>query len=478
MKRIALLILSCLLAVSAFAGCGKNGGPKLVDPGDEYEVNIDMTDEDYNQTATLKIGITADPAERELITAAAQGFKLLFPNVTVTSEIISGNDYASAVVGRYQAKNMPDIFYTSESESFRFISSKLYLNLKPYIKAQVAQDEHYLDQFVTSAMKLGQKDYDGDQYFIPRSSDRIVVHLNNKYIRPALEAADRPEKSVDVNTVRNGWTWEEFLKVLANLRAYYDKKGWTAASGRYIVDASLGWDPVLFSLFRSMGASFCDDNGNWTLDTPEMRAGMDLIRDLVEKEYIARYNAGGANYENGSGAMLIHSSSAISKYAKYISESDGGEYDLVTFPIINGTQGVTGYGVPGYGIYAGIDESKRDLAWQFMSYLMSYDGQNALAAAGMNTPSIRTDLQDYNTAQWGEGYRQYNLAATNYEPERNYSETFFLHYPATQKNDLINAVKKFVNNIMDYDTGLNALMTNDKCITDAVSALKKAAVVK
>lgn len=476
MKKLVLITVCMLLALSAFAGCG-GGVTKIEDPGDSYDVNIDMTDADYNQTATLKIGITADPAERELINKAAEGFSLLFPNVTITSEIISGNDYSSAVVGRYQAKNMPDLFYTSESESFRFISSKLYLNLNPYIKAHLAQDEHWLDQFVTSAMKLGQKDYDGDQYFIPRSSDRIVVHLNNKYIRPALEAADRPETSVDMSTVRNGWTWDEFMKVLANLRAYYDKQGWTAEKGRYLVDASLGWDPVLFSVFRSMGASFCDDNGNWTVDTPEMRAGMNLIRELVEKKYIARYNAGGANYENGSGAMLIHSSSAISKYAKYITDN-GGEYNVVTFPIINGSSGVTGYGVPGYGIYAGIDKGKRDLAWQFLLYIMSYDGQNALASAGMNTPSIRTDLQDFNTAAWGEGYRQYNLSATNYEPERNYSETFFLHYPATQKNELINAVKKFVNNVMDYDTGLNPLVTDDKCITDAIADLKKAAVVK
>lgn len=475
MKRISLIVLSLILTMCLFTGCG-NSDP-FINPGDDFDVNIDMNDEDYNQTATLTVGITADPAERTLIEAAGNGFKQLFPNVKVEPTVISGQDYSSAVLARIKGGSMPDLFYSSESEAFRFVSSDVFLNLKPYINAQKAQDPAWLDQFVPSALRLGQKGYNGDQYFIPRSSDRIVVHLNKKYITPALNDPDRPEKSVTVDTVKNGWTWDEFLKVCKNIRAYYDKKGWSVSNGRYIVDASLGWDPVLFSVFKSAGASFCDNKGNWTLDTAEMRAGMDMIRELVTEKIVAPYNGGGANYENGNGAMLIHSSSAISKYARYIS-NNGGEYDVVTFPIINGDSGVTGYGVPGYGIFAGIDEKKRDLAWQFLAYLMSEDGQNILAGAGMNTPSIRVDLQDYNTAKWGEGYRQYNLAATTYEQDRNYSETFFLHYPATQKTELINAVKKFVNNVMDYGAGMHPLMSNDDCISQAVKDLKKAAVVK
>lgn len=489
MKKFLTMMLACTMVFATFAGCGDptsgnsggNSGDTSTDETPEYEANIDMTDDDYNQTATLTVGVTADPYESDLVNAMGEAFKQIFPNVTVEPVRISGTDYSGAVMGRYQAKNMPDIFYTSETESFRFISSKLYLNLDPYIEAEseayVPMDENapatWLEQFVPEAMKLGQKNFDGSQYFIPRSSDRIVTHLNMKYIEAALIWDGRPDKSVTLETVKNGWTWEEFVKVCEALRAYYDEQGWTAAKGRYIIDTSFTWTPVTFSLFKSNGATFYE-NGEWTLKSEATQKTLSMIRELVEKKIIPPTNGGAANYENGSGAMLFHSSSAIKKYKNFIGE----DYDIVTFPIINGDNGVMGYGVPGYGIYSGIDESKRDLAWQFLSFLLSADGQNVLAGAGMNTPSVRVDLQDYNTAAWGEGLRDINLAATTYETYRNYSEGFFLNFEATTKTALLAACSNLVVNAMTYDSGLNATFSTDKCIDTAVTALKKAVIVK
>lgn len=491
MKKLLALIIACVFTLICFASCkspsqsgsngGNNGSNGSAGETADYTPNIDMTDDDYNQTATLTVGVTADPYETDLVNALGAAFKQLFPNVTIEPVRISGSDYSSAVIGRYNAKNIPDIFYTSETESFRFISSKLYLNLDPYIKAEneaySPADENapatWSAQFVSGAMKLGQKNYSGAQYFIPRSSDRIVTHLNMKYVKAALEWDGRPDKSVTLDTVKNGWTWEEFVKVCEAIRAYYDSKGWTAANGRYILDASFAWSPVLFSLFKSNGATFYE-NGKWSLDSDATRATIAMIRELVEKKIIAPTNGGGANYENGSGAMLFHSSSAIKKYKNYIGE----DYDIVTFPVINGENGVTGYGVPGYGIYSGIDESKRDLAWQFLSFMLSADGQNALAKAGMNTPSVRADLQDYNTAAWGEGFRDINLAATTYETERNYSEGFFLNFAATTKTGLLGACSNFVNNIMNYNSKGEPSFTAAKCIETALKDLKKAAIVK
>lgn len=471
MKKVMLFGLALVIAMFGFTGCTLTKVPE--DPGSDYDVNIDMTDEDYNQTAELVIGVTPDAYESNLINEAAKGFKELFPNVKITPEKITGADYATAVVGRFQGNNMPDIFYTSETESFRFISGGLYLNLKPYIKAHTAADAEWLNQFVPEAMKLGQKDYNGDQYFMPRSSDRIITHLNTKYINAALTSENRPDKSVTPEIVKNGWTWNDFLKVCQALRAYYNSQGWTAAGGRYILDATFTWSPVLFSLFKSNNASFTNDSGEWTLDSQETKNTISMIRQLVTEQIIAPTDGGGANYENGNGAMLFHSSSAITKYAGYLKE----DYDVVTFPVINGESGVTGYGVPGYGIYSGISANKRDLAWQFLNYVVSLEGQNTLAKAGMATPSVRTQLQDPQTSEWGKEYRHLNLEATVYEGKRNYSETFFLNFDATVKNALLGASSKFVSNITTY-TGGEFSFSAEKCISQAIADLKKASIVK
>lgn len=110
--------------------------------------------------------------------------------------------------------------------------------------------------------------------------------------------------------------------------------------------------------------------------------------------------------------------------------------------------------------------------------MLSVDGQNALAKAGMHTPSVRNDLQDYNKAAWGEGFRDLNLAATTYEQSRNYSEDFFLNFDATTKTGLLAACSNFMSNIMTYKADGTPSFTADKCIETVLTALKKAAVIK
>jgi lipoprotein len=468
MKKSIISILLALLFTFSFVGCV--GQREIENPGDDYEVNVDMTDEDYNQTATLTVGVTPDPFEADLIEQVAEGFKEMFPNVTVEITRITGSNYITDVDKLVKLEKLPDIIYTSETESFSFISSGYFLNLKPYINAMKANDPSYEEQFVAEAWKMGQKNYDGDQYVIPRSSDRIVTHLNKTYTDAAIEYWNEtyPDDQLPTDIIKNGWTWDDFLAVCEALRQYYDSNGWTAGNGRYLVDHTFTWAPVMFSLFRSMDVQICDENGKWTFDSDAMESTVAMVRNLIDKKYIAPSNGGGANYENGNGAMLFHTSSAIKKYSGYIGEG----YDIVTFPLINGEKGVFGFGIPGYGINAEIAAEKRDLAWQFLNYITMQEGQNILAKAGMNTPSIRNDLSDYNTAEWGNGYRHLNLEATVWEGDRNYSEDFFLRFDASKKTTLVGDFSSFMLDITSC-TGGKFDYTVENCLEELTKNLNK-----
>ena len=474
-KKIGILFVSLLVALLLGVGACGNPTVEIPDPGNEYEVNIDFSDEEYNQTAKLTVGITSDAFEKTIIEAAAEGFAQLFPNVIIEPVIITGSSYEQAVNNRITVGNMTDVLFTSETEGHYFIAKKIFLNLKPYVDAEHARNGEYVNQFVSEAWRMGQPGYDGDQYFVPRSSDRIVTHLNTSYIDAAIGAWNtaNPSETLPADIVKNGWTWDDFLKVCGALRDYFDTNGKT---GHFVVDHSFGFDPVLFSMFKSFGADISAANGDFAIDNENTKAMLEAMRALITNKYVGS-GTQGANYESGQGAMLFHSSSAMQKYSNFIGEN----YDVVTFPVINGADGTFGYGVPGYGVYAGISEGKRDLAWQFLNYVISYDGQETLAAAGgnMKTPSVRTDLQDFATAKWGEGLRTLNLAATTYQNNRNYSETFFLKYDIEKKNALTSAVKKLVTDAMRYDSkGEQADFTVETCISECIKALNKAIVAK
>ena len=93
MKKLLAFIIACVFTLICFASCkspsqsgsngGNNGSNGSAGETADYTPNIDMTDDDYNQTATLTVGVTADPYETDLVNALGAAFKQLFPNVTI-----------------------------------------------------------------------------------------------------------------------------------------------------------------------------------------------------------------------------------------------------------------------------------------------------------------------------------------------------------------------------------------------------------
>ena len=76
MKKLLAFIVACTFSLTCFAGCKKQTQTDNGNAGEsaDYSVNIDMSDEDYNQTATLTVGVTADPYESELVNALGKAF--------------------------------------------------------------------------------------------------------------------------------------------------------------------------------------------------------------------------------------------------------------------------------------------------------------------------------------------------------------------------------------------------------------------
>ena len=426
--KITGLVLAILMVALMFAACNPTQNNITED---DYKVNLNL---DYEITATIKVGITPDAREDELINGLIEGFNEIFPNVTIEKVKIQGLSYYSALSGLYAAdiKNpgtMPDIIWESCTESFKLISDDVFLNLDPYINAELEIDSTFLDPFYEEMWKLGQEKFDGSQYLIPRSADRVVTHINTKIFNDA---------GVNMNKVRNGWTWEDFLEVCQTIREYYDNNG---MQNNYIVDAYINWEAVMYPILRSCGAKVFDESNNISINSQQTKEALELMRDLVDKRYVAPLNSQAqANYEGGQGAMMFHSAPA-SKFLKLL----GDDYNLVTFPLI-GDNPKIGTGIPGYAIYN--KSSNRDLAWQFLKYLVSEDGQNALAKAGATNPPIRKDMADPDINEWGKDYTHLNMEAYTYKVEYNQVTDFFLSFESGKQSDLINAVADMITNYL------------------------------
>lgn len=440
-RKIMCAFLAAAIALAGFAGCGSK--KESVKPITEESLDVP-----YDVTAKITVAITADPIEKTLINALAEGFRQQYYNVTVEPVIIQG-EYVKELGNRFAAEknkpgSVPDILFANSETSYSLISYGLFENLDSCLEYETEKNGEYIGQFYDYFMKLGQEGLDGSQYILPRSADRVVTHLNTRILG---------EAGVDMTKVKNGWTWEDFLEVCRTVRTFLDENG---MNSRYVIDSYVNWEAVMYPIFRSFGVEIFDGKGNVTLDDASNVAGaqvaLDLMKELVDERYIAPLNSdGSANFEGGQGAMMFHSA-PVYKYKGIL----GDDYDIVTFPLIGETPKI-GAGLAGYGIFSG--SANKAVAWKFLSYMLSREGQETLAEGGSTCLPIRTDMADPQTNKWSEKYRDMNMEAYSYRMDYNQATDFYLPFEASAQADVISDLSDLVVSYLGGDSFGKAVST-------------------
>ena len=171
MKKFICLILSVLLAVAA-VGCKGRRRPQV---SDDYEVNLHP---DTSVSATLRVATTNFDCEKKIISDIGALLKKKYPNVKVKIEPFSGaisTQYASW----YNAGDVPDILINNTFDMFTLSDKGILLNLDPYLDAEKkdAESDFDINDYYEAYFKMGQDKFDGAQYMIPRSADRVVCRF-------------------------------------------------------------------------------------------------------------------------------------------------------------------------------------------------------------------------------------------------------------------------------------------------------------
>lgn len=439
-KRILCLVVALVLSVGIFTGCTKKRN--VVNPGSDYDVNITP---DTNTVATLKVGVQNYDSEKKIITDIGELLKKKYPNVTI--EIVPFSGSISSTIGSwYNAGNMPDIFINNSFDMFTLSDKGCMLDLTPYIKAETASEtsDFNINDYYDAYMKMGQEGYDGAQYMIPRSADRVVCHYNVAIFKAA---------GVDMSLVKNGWTWEDFDKVCATLRTYYNNNG---KQDYYLLDSYMTWEAVYNPIFESYGVEYFDSDGNVTLDSDKTETALSFLKSWIGKKYVAPLSTEQASMMGNKGCMLFHSqaTSVVAKeLGKYYTTAEkvSDYYNVVTMPVMSGNEKI-GCGAAGYCVYSGSEN--RDMAWQFLKLLLSKDGQNVMAESGSNYVSVRKDMADYTDSEnnkWGKGYEDLNLSAYTYntgigtDPDWNCYTTYIAQQKPKYANNISTAISNLIS---------------------------------
>ena len=446
MKRFLQVIFVMALGLTIMA-CNNEEVTTTTTEAKEAVINLPT-----DTTAELRILIPGgNQNETDMINQAIEGFNLIYPNISISLSYLAVNSYESTIRNQALAGTLPDIVWSNSPDFYYLVSKDLALPLNEYIEKSEAADIFDVeDDFYVEFFNIGS--LNNNYYVIPRSADSVVTFYNEKILTDA---------GVDLELLVNGWTWETFLDVCYDVREYFDNNGY---SDRYVLDANLtSWLSVNYPILRSYGADVTDGTGELTIDSAETRAAIQMVRDLTEDRIIVGTGVtSGSSFEAGTSAFLFQSAS-VSLFAER--RELKGNINIVSFPLI-GENPKIGSGIAGYAINKA--SANKDAAWAFLNYMISVEGQQRMALGGLNLPSIRKDLADFTTANWGIGYTDFNLGAYLYGLEYKITVDFLQYYDAKYKSDLDLALKDLFNNAG------NVNKTIEECITLVVRDIEDA----
>ena len=451
-KKWLALLMAATLVVPAFSSCGGGGNGGGGDSSSEdVAVSLNV---DKNIQADISILIPGgNENEQTMINCLIEDFCEEYPNVTISKSFLTVGSYDNTVRSLAASGNLDDIIWSNSPDFYYCVAKDYVLNLNPYIEASEAAGVFDLDQdFYKEFFDCGT--LNGNLYCIPRSADSVVTFYNKEILTNA---------GVNLSEVVNGWTWDTFMAACRKVRTWMDNNN---QRSYYVLDANLTtWLSVCYPMLVSYGADVLDKNGNVVLDSQATLKCLEMVRQMVDERIICdSTSSSGSSFESGTSAFLFQSAS-VSHYANR--KTLKGKIDLVSFPLIqdNNTpkigSGIAGYCISKFTPY-------KDLCWQFLNYMLSYDGQQRMGSNGLNLASIRKDLSDYTKANWGKGYETLNLSAYLYGSEYKIDASFLSRAPIESKPDITTAITDLFSNVS------NPNKTIAQCLASAIDDINDA----
>lgn len=456
MKKILVLLFSAVLVLCSGTACA----PRInSEKGDgDYEVNLEV-DPEIEETLRILVPSNDGDLERGYIEALIPGFQQKFKNVTVELDrrTISDEKYAESIGNAISSSNPPDLYYTNTVFYYYLVAKNCIVNLEPYYRASEEAGIFDIDADFYSAF-FDMSAYKGKRYVVPRSADSVVCYYNKDILTAAGINPATDER------FSNDWSWSNLISVCTDLSDYFKSaEGKAAGYGdAYALMGEFDWEAVFNALMGSYGSEAFGADGSVAIDSAETREMSEMLHGLKAEGRVIRPSDSRSTFLNGKTAFLF-SSKGVSNIDKNVQIQ--GKFDVLPFPLI-GENAQVGCGFAGWGISTKLDGAKRDLAWQFLYYMISNEGQMALMNAGLSTPPIRVDLAEEKS--WAKGYSSLNLDAfLVHEPRKISSKFFTLHDPGCTFDTLM-ALQDFMKNLTESDKSV------EWCIQNASDDLEEA----
>lgn len=262
MKKLFALLLAVMMVIGMFAGCDNSDETTTAPAGGETTGTVEATPD--------TIVIMAPPVTGNYLANLyvwAEEFTAMYPHITVEIIETSWGDHSSKLSTMAQAGEAPDIAEVSSGAIGTYVEMGVAINVADYLAADRLAD---YDQNALDYMTL-----EGTVYGLPLYLTIQSIGAN----KTMMESL-----GIDVAKIQNeGWTYEEFLQVIAQ-GTDDDTFGFVFANSGVTASDML----QIFGAGAGLGNTFTEDL-KYTFTSDNMLTLLTAIEEMVNSGYMPNY---------------------------------------------------------------------------------------------------------------------------------------------------------------------------------------------
>ena len=378
MKKIIsfiAVVLSSIISLSMFA-CGvENGGRKgllvtISDDDRDIEIQIALQD------------------------AFVKHMKTKGTDVEVSYNTYTSSTYAKDLLNLQAGKQLGDVIQTSD----RFASLMAYKRVFEPLDGFISEDSSFnLDDYDSEIIESARA-YNNKIYYMPKSYDQVVIFINTDFFEAI--GVEYPKPDTDAEDPWAWWTWDKCIELCQQIQEAVANSKYKANKDYiYPMAANLFWNPVNNAIIKSFGGKTVDAD---TLTTGFQSSDEKYAATLKAVEFMK--------------SLATHKYTSSSNDERFLSKRGGincagmwfttrpnvltclnNKINLAFAPIPRLTEAQTeiletttyvGYGSAGYAVSA--MSSQKTLAWEFVKFCASEEGQTIISDNGASVPTLNS----------------------------------------------------------------------------------------
>ena len=380
MKKFLTLFIVAVIIATALLGL-----PACKDPFNDDEFGRDKV----AGKVTIRVAVLNEFGEKNLMTKFKSEFEKLNNYINIKIEAFPGDYYGS--MDSYIAKPslIPDIIWTPGDQHSRYSSAGHFVDLTQYY---AASPETALDNYYESAIDTTHfTEKDEGIWFAPRDYNKPVVFLN----REMFAAAQIPIPA------QSEWNMAKFLDIceafkdkMNNPNNTLDERRAGLVASSCPVQGDLEWLPVSHSFIEHYGGLLIDpdkkDAASLVFDSAaNIEAYKCFYRDLIWPGYSKE----SANFLGKGAAMWFQVRPRLQAIV-----NAGIDVDFLPMPTDKIGAGCSGYAISAEAkkrldttsIPGGNTKNNAELAWEFIKWIITEQGQEIFGATGSGVPVLKS----------------------------------------------------------------------------------------